>query len=100
MENNETFEEYFEESMGEGRGHDMWPDFQNVVQMANIYHFLWEEGYIVEGEFKEGSDYEEVNDTVHSEFGIKDYFESDGDMREGVDEVLNEMRNFAEKYAR
>lgn len=100
MHDNDDFSEYFEGEINHGRGHTMWPDFDKIKNTITMYHWLWDEGFINEGEFKPEVTLDEINDAIASEFGIKDYFDTEGDMAEGIDDMLNEMRNFAECYAR
>lgn len=100
MKDDDNFDEFMRGEMKQGRGHTMWSDFDKIKTTINIYHFLWDEGFINEGEFAAGTTIREVNDTVESEFGIKNYFGSDEEIETGIDDMLNDMINFAESYAR
>jgi len=100
MIDDENFDEYLRDEMKQGRGHTMWPDFDKIKTTVNIFHFLWDEGFINEGEFTPETTLDEVNSAVESEFGIKGYFIDDEDIDTGIDDMLNNIINFAESYAR
>lgn len=99
MRDDNNFEDFFDEEMNHGRGHTMWPEFDKLKTQICVFHFLWDEGYINEGEFKPEVSVDEVNDAIESEFGIKNYF-ADDSLESATDDMLNDMRNFAEAYMR